>query len=362
MGEERGFLDLLRDWEGIGVVTCHDAPTDTWIFVALHDDTLGRPAGGCRMKTYARPEDGLRDAMRLAEGMTAKWASIEFPFGGGKSVLAIPGPLEGDARAGLLRRFGELLNTLNGAFATGEDLGTTPQDMQEVASVSEHVVGMPKKSEGEPVDPGPFTALGVFEGIKAALRHRSGGDDLARRAVLIEGVGDVGAPLARMVAGAGGSVLLADLDQAKAIALAAELGGSVVTADTLYDTECDVYAPCAVGATLNPDTIPRLRCEVIAGSANNQLESEADAERVADRGILYAPDYVINAGGALAFGLMYRGETRQEELERRVSGLGTMLDQIFGEAAELGESPVAAARRRVARVLSRARKDSGKTQ
>lgn len=348
------FTDLVAAWDGIGVVVRYDEPTGAWIFIALHDDTLGRPVGGCRMKTYPRPEEGLRDAMRLARGMTHKWAAIDFPFGGGKSVLAVPRPLAGPARRGLLHRFGGLLNSLEGAYGTGEDLGTTPEDMKEIASVSPHVVGLPKDDDG-PVDPGPFTALGVFESIKAALRHRHGSDDLEGRSVLVQGVGDVGEPLAHMVAGAGGRVILADLNESKAFALAVQLGGSVVSPDDVYGTECDVYAPCALGATLNPDTIPRLACEMVVGSANNQLESPEDAARLAERGILYTPDYVVNAGGAMAFGLIFQGEGETEELARRVAGIGDALEAILLGATARGELPVEAARTRVDRVLAERR-------
>jgi leucine dehydrogenase len=348
----KAVLDLIEAWNGVGVVVRYDRPTGTWIFVALHDDTLGPPTGGCRMKVYERPEDGLLDALRLAEGMTHKWAAMDFPYGGGKSVLAIPRPLEGEERRGLLHRFGFLLNSLGGAYGTGEDLGTTPADMKEIASVSEHVIGLHGRTEG-PMDPGPFTALGVFEGIKAATRHTDGTDDLAGRAVLVQGVGDVGGRLAVRLSEAGAEVLVSDLDTQRGHAVAEDFGGMFVESEDVYETECHVYAPCAVGATLNSETIPRLRCRIVAGAANNQLETDQDAERLRARGILYAPDYVINGGGAMAFTLIYRGEARVEELERRVATIGVKLDEIFGEAAEMAESPVAAARRQVERVLSR---------
>jgi len=350
-----GLLDLVQRWDGLGVVTRYDAPTGTWMFVALHDDTLGTPVGGCRMKVYSAPEEGLRDALRLAEGMTYKWAAIDFPFGGGKAVLAVPRPVEGEERIGLLHRFGALLNGLGGAFGTGEDLGTTPEDMRELAAATPHVVGRPRGGAG-PTDPGPFTARGVFAGIGAALRHREFGDELEGRRILIQGVGDVGEPLARLCAEAGAEVLVSDVDQARAMRLAVELGAEVVPVDGVYDEPCDVYAPCAVGATLNAETIPRLRCDIVAGSANNQLATEEDAERLGDRGILYAPDFIVNAGGAMAFGLVYQGERRDDELLRRVAEIGDTLEQIFAEAAEVGEGPLAAARRRARRVLKRGRK------
>jgi leucine dehydrogenase len=348
-----GFLELIEAWDGVGVVVRHDEPTGSWIFIALHDDTLGPMVGGCRMQVYARPEDGLRDAMRLGRGMTHKWAAINFPFGGAKAVLAIPKPLVGSERRGLLHRFGALLNSLDGAYGTGEDLGTTPEDLREVASVSKHVIGI-HGIEDAPSDPGPFTALGVFAGIRSALRHRHGSDDLTDRSVLVQGVGHVGGPLARMISKAGGSVLLCDVDADLAFAISVEIGGNVVTQENVYRTRCDVYAPCAVGATLSPATIPNLRCDIIAGSANNQLESVADAHALAERGILYAPDYVVNAGGAMAFTLIYQGERRVAELEWRVRGIGDALDEIFAEAEAAGESPLEAAQRRVQRALQSA--------
>ncbi|MBW3533947.1 MAG: hypothetical protein KY453_01810 [Gemmatimonadetes bacterium] len=347
-------LDLMRGWDGAAVVVRHDEPTGTWMFVALHDDTLGRPTGGCRMKVYGSPGEGLRDAQRLAAGMTRKWAAIDLPFGGGKAVLAVPRLLEGREREGLLRRFAGLLDSLHGACGTGEDLGTSPADMHFLAGLTEHVMGADPVT-GEPIDPGPWTALGVFHGMRAALDARTGSASLEGRRVLVEGVGDVGAPLARMVAEEGGRLLLADLRPERARSVAEALGGRVVSPSDVIGTECDVYAPCAVGATLTRESIPRLRCLVVAGSANNQLERAEDADRLHERGILYAPDYVANAGGAMAFGLVMLGERDEEVLRRRVTGLGDALADIFREAEEEEESPLTAARRRVERVLGRAR-------
>jgi leucine dehydrogenase len=349
---ETGFLDLLESWDGIGVVVRRDQPTGTWIFVALHDDTLGPATGGCRMKVYDRPEDGLVDALRLAEGMTHKWAAMDFPFGGGKTVLAIPHELDGDDRRGLLHRFGELLNSLGGSYGTGADLGTTTEDMQTIAEVSEYVIGVHGRTEG-PMDPSPYTALGVFEGIRAALRNRFGSDDFTGRTILVEGVGAVGEPLAERIAEAGGTLVLADLDAARADSVAARLGATTVPLRVVASTECDVYAPCAVGATLDEDTIPRLRCSIVAGAANNQLATPDAARALHERDILYAPDYVINGGGAMAFTSIYLGVDDLEEVDRRVRSIGANLDGIFKEAATRGSSPVVAAQAHVARILQR---------
>lgn len=349
-----GLKELLKEWDGLGVVQGYDHQTGTWTFIALHDATLGPMVGGCRMKPYPTPEDGAKDAMRLAQGMTYKWAAIDFPFGGGKSVLAIPRPLEGEERRGLLRRFGRLLESLHGGYATGVDLGTTPEDMDVLAEASQYVMGHGVSGSGTE-DPGPYTALGVFAGIRAGLAAVDGSPEPAGNSVLIQGAGDVGAPLARMLAEAGAEVLLADIDDALARTLALEVGGRAVPVSETYTTPCDVFAPCAVGAILNAETIPQLACRIVAGSANNQLDRSEDAELLHERGILYAPDYVVNAGGAIAFGMMHLGESNEEAMRERVREIENTLDRIFLAAKERGESPVHGARRVAEDALSRGR-------
>ena len=351
MTDDSDGLDrMIRDWDGLAVVQAYDPPARARIFIALHDARLGMPVGGTRMKSYPSPEDALRDAMRLAEGMTSKWAGIGFGFGGGKCVVDVERPLEGEERRSFFRRYGRLLEALDGAFATGVDLGTDPEDMDVLAGESRWVFGRDPEGRGT-VDPGPFTALGVHAGIRAALAHRFGSPDPAGRSVLIQGLGDVGVPLARMLADEGAELLLSDLEAARAEALAAELGGTLVPAGEVYDTECDVFAPCAVGGVLDDGTVASLRCAIVAGSANNQLEAERHAEALHERDILYAPDYVVNAGGALAFGLLQQGTTDEEVLRERVRGLGDRLGEIFREAEAAGESPVHAARRLARRAL-----------
>ncbi len=347
------FGTVLENWDGQAVVIRHDKPSGAWMFVALHDDTLGGPVGGCRMRVYDHPAEGLLDATRLAAGMTAKWAAMEFPFGGGKSVLAVPRKLEGEERRGLLKRFAHLLNTLQGTYRGGEDLGTTPEDMAFLARHTPHMMGA--HGPGGPADPGPFTALGVFVGIRSALNAAFGSREFVGRSVLVQGVGDVGIPLARMIADAGGTVLAADLDPEVAARVASEHGGRVVDPGAVYCTSCDVYAPCAIGATLNPETIPQLECRIVAGSANNQLLSPEDGDRLHQRGILYAPDYVINGGGAMAFGLMHRGVEDREELNRSVATIEQALDEIFEESSTAGITPAEASDRRVRRILEKRR-------
>lgn len=345
----RSFLDVVEAWNGESVVTAFDSVTGAWMFVALHDTRLGPAAGGTRMASYPAPVDGLIDAMRLAEGMTWKWAGVGIRFGGGKAVIAIPDNLGDEARAGLVDRYAAHLVSLRGAFQTGVDMGTTPEDMARIGAISGYAVGL---VDGKPGDPGPYTARGVFAGIRAALEHRFGEANFGARSVLVQGLGDVGLPLAGLLAEAGATLYLTDLREDAAERAQGRFGGTVIPADDIWDVDVDVYAPCAVGATLNPDTIPLLRCGIIAGSANNQLLSEADAERLRERGILYAPDYVINAGGAVAFAAIHRGERDETRLRAQVDEIGSSLREMFEEAASARESPLHAARRRAQRFLN----------
>jgi leucine dehydrogenase len=345
----------LRDWEGEGVVTSFDRPTGAWIFIALHSSALGRPVGGTRLRSYPTPADGLRDAQRLAETMTAKWAILELPRGGAKAVLAVPPELAAAARDGLLRRYGALVEGLRGAFATGEDLGTTPADMAIVAQHTRFVHGV----EADRVtDPGPFTARGVYRGIEAAAREVLGRAELRGLAVLVQGVGDVGLPLARELAAGGARLLLSDVDGTRLARAVAELGAEAVAPERALETPCDVLAPCAVSGVVSAATAPRLACRVVAGSANAQLETPADAERLHRRGIVYVPDYVINAGGALAFTLHGEGERDAAVLLAHMDRIGTIVAAILREAAASREPPLHAAARRVAQRLALGRGDA----
>lgn len=342
---------VLRGWSGLATVVRHDHLTDTWIFIALHDDTLGRPMGGTRMKVYPAPADGLRDAQRLAEGMTHKWAAAGVELGGGKAVLALPRVLKGPERDGLLRRYGRLVESLHGSFATGQDLGTTPKDMATIAGETRFVHGVGGSGVA---DPGPYTARGVFAAMEAVARRLWGDSDLAGRRVLIQGVGDVGEPLARHLREAGAELVFSDVDEARAGALAAELGATMVPPPEVYGAPCDVFAPCAIGGVLSAETVPRLACRAVCGSANNQLERPEDADLLHGRGILYAPDYIANSGGAIAFSSMAR-KVPEAEFLRRVDGIGQVLDEVFAEAERTDRSPLWAARRRVERMLDAAR-------
>ncbi len=351
MNQDR-LATRIAGWSGRAVVTHYDAPSAVWIFIALHSDALGTPTGGTRWRRYEHLDDALADAMRLAQGMTAKWAAVNFPFGGGKAVLCPTRALDTEERRGVMRRYGRLLSTLRGSFATGPDLGTTVDDMREIASQTPYVHGV-DRATGVAQDPGPYTAAGVFAAIEAAARQAMGTADVAGLRVLVEGVGSVGAPLARALAAKGARLLLCDLDPARAERLAAELGAGVVALAEVAVTDCDLYAPCAVGGTLNRGSIEQLRCRMVVGSANNQLAELADSQRLAARGILYAPDFIANAGGAIGFAMLGQGAS-EDTIRTRLQAIGTSLGEIFAEAAAHGETPLAAAERRVERHLAAA--------
>jgi leucine dehydrogenase len=347
------FEELVRTWDGEFVVSAFDAPSGAWIFIAIHDRTLGMALGGCRLSIYPSPADGLRDAMRLSKGMTFKWAAIDFPFGGGKSVLAAAKPLSAKAREDLLLRLGDMIQSLNGLYGVGVDLGTTPDDMSVIGKRTRWVFGRP--SDNGRGDPGPFTAMGVHAGLRAACKHAFGTPSISGATILVQGVGGVGRPLARRLAADGARLLLSDAMPDRASALAAELDARVIAPERVYGTECDIFAPCAIGGVLNERSVEQLRCRIAAGSANNQLEKDSDAELLHRRGILYAPDFVINAGGAIAHGSMEVLGWTEAQATARVERIFDTLDEILGEAANADESPLLEAVRRADRNLRHGR-------
>ena len=340
------FEAVLERWDGDHVVVRHH-PGGAWIFVGIHSTRLGPAAGGTRLKQYESAAAGLEDCLRLARGMTRKLAVLGLPHGGGKAVIAVTEIPAGDERRRLFEWYADLLNSLGGSFITGPDVNTGEADMDVIGERSRHVF-CTSLARGGSGDPSIHTAYGVFHGIRASLRHAFGSEDLGRRSVLVQGTGSVGAKLVQLLAEAGATVLATDIDEERARAT----GASVVPAAAALTTECDVYAPCALGATLNADSIPGLRCRVVAGAANNQLATEADGERLRAAGILYAPDYVINGGGALhGIGLEQLGWS-PDELEAQVEAIGETLAQIYASADAHAISTEAAAERLAAERLA----------
>jgi leucine dehydrogenase len=342
------FEELLRRWDGEHVVARFDEPSGTWMLICIHSTTLGPAMGGTRLKVYASPAEALEDGLRLAAGMTRKLAVAGLPCGGGKAVLAVPDLPAGDERRRLLERYGELVHSLGGSYVTGPDVNTGEADLDVVGSRTPYVFCR-SAANGGSGDPSIHTALGVFHGIRASLRHALGSDDPAGRTVLVQGAGSVGGKLARLLLDAGATVLVTDVDEERARAT----GATVIAADDVLETACDIYAPCALGATLNAESIPRLRCRIVAGGANNQLATFEDAERLRAAGILHAPDFLINAGGAMhGIGLEHLGWDA-DELERRVAGIGATLARLYDQADAQGITPDAAAEQLAAERLSR---------
>jgi leucine dehydrogenase len=337
---------LLSEWNGETVIVRHDKPSGAWIFIAIHSTKLGPAMGGTRMMSYPHVEAALRDAMRLAEGMTFKFATPGMPFGGGKAVIAVPAGLDRQPRAALLRRYGALLKQLGGLFRTGPDVGTTPADMDIIAETGAPYVLARTSDAGGTGDPGPFTARGVFAGIEVVCEHLFGQESVKGRRVLIQGAGDVGRSLIRYLREAGADVLFSEVNEDAIRHFRDEIGLEYVPPEAVYTTECDVFAPCALGGVLNADTIPTLRCRAVAGSANNQLDQKGDAERLRSRGILYAPDYVINVGGAMAvLGREIQGWTPGMAEQEVASSVRRALKQIFASATADDMTTEAAARK-----------------
>ena len=339
-----GFEDLLAGWDGEHAVVRHDAESGAWIFVCVHSTVLGPAGGGTRMRVYPAPADGLADAMRLSGAMTWKMAAAGMPRGGGKAVLAVPELPVGEPRKRLLRRYGALVASLGGTYRTAGDMNISPEDLDVVAETCPWVYGTTHGGGNS----GRGTARGGLHAIRATVEHLFGMPDLAGRSVLVQGAGSVGAVLARELAGAGARVLVSDIEEQRAAATGCE----TVPPERALETEVDVYSPCAVGGTLNAESIPRLACRAIAGCANNQLAEPQDAERLRERGILYAPDFVVNAGGIVQL-IGLEDETWDEaQLEERLAGIGNTLRTLFAEAAAEGITPADAADRLVRRRLA----------
>jgi leucine dehydrogenase len=343
--------ELITAWDGESVSIHRDRQTGTLMFVCVNSTRLGPAAGGTRMKYYPRPADALMDGMRLSEAMSLKFASVGFPFGGGKAVIALPTPElpQGEARRRLLHEFGAFVSSLRGLYSCAPDMNTSADDMDMIAEVCPYVFCKTEAAGGSG-DTAPDTAVGVLHGIRASCRYAFGSDDLGGRTILVQGAGGVGGHLIELLMQAGAKVIASDLDPKRLVALS-EKGVAVVPADAALTTPCDVLAPCAIGGILNRLSIPGLQCRVIAGAANNQLETASDAELLRERQIAYAPDFVINSGGVLHGGGLEELHWTRQELDLRLAAIGESIYEIFQRAESDGTSTDTAARKRaVARI------------
>nr|WP_211112328.1 Glu/Leu/Phe/Val dehydrogenase dimerization domain-containing protein [Azospirillum soli] len=315
------------------VVFCCDPASGLRAIIAIHDTTLGPSLGGCRMWPYASDWEALRDVLRLSRGMTYKSALAGLPLGGGKSVII--GNPRTDKSEALLRAMGRNVERLGGRYIVAEDSGTSVPDIKTMALETTHVSGIAEKTtDGGATrngDPSPATAYGVFVGMKAAVHHRLGRSDLEGLKVAIQGVGHVGAHLARHLRDAGARLWIADIDAERVRQVADTLGATPVRVDEVFDLDVDVFAPCALGAVLNDDTVARLSARVVAGAANNQLAGPRHGQALFDRGILYAPDYVINAGGVID---VYHERTGYDHARvmSQIEAIADTLTEIFARA------------------------------
>jgi len=336
---------LLKQWDGEEVVIRHDKPSGAWITIAIHNTRLGTATGGTRMQPYPDLKTAVQDALKLAEGMSFKYAVANFPRGGGKAVIYLPQDFKEQQRPELLKRYGSLVHQLGGLFETGPDVGTSPDDMNIIAETGDPYIFCRTPDKGGAGDSGPATAFGVYNGILAVCKHLFGNTSLQQRRILIQGAGSVGRPLIDLLLNAGADVMFSDLDSQTVRSLENKKGLRFIHPDKMWETPCDIFAPCALGGILNKDSIPRLKCLAVAGGANNQLAGPADAERLWGRQILYAPDYAINIGGAMAIiGMETMGWSRKEA-DENVSSVQQTLENIFATARAEGINTDAAARR-----------------
>ena len=307
------IFEKLAEYRYEQVVFCHDKFTGLRAIIAIHNTTLGPALGGCRMYPYASEDEAVTDALRLARGMTYKAAASGLNLGGGKSVII--GDPRKDKSEVLFRSFGRYIETLGGRYITAEDVGTSIEDMENIRLETSHVVGV-DVTHGGSGDPSPFTALGVKQGMLACAEEAFGAPSLEGRTVAVQGLGHVGHHLCELLQAEGARLIVTDLNPALVEEAAREFGAKPVEPDEILSIPCDVLAPCALGAVINDESLPKLRCSIVAGSANNVLAESRHGEALYERGILYAPDYVINAGGLINVADELEGYNRQRATKR----------------------------------------------
>ena len=309
------------------VAFCHDEESGLKAIIAVHDTTLGPSLGGTRLWNYSSSAEALTDVLRLSRGMTYKSAMAGLPLGGGKAVII------GDAKTiksdQLFRAYGRFINSLGGKYITAEDVNIRTSDIDIVAQETQHVAGTADKAG----DPSPHTALGTYLGLKAAAKHRLGSEDLTGIKIAVQGLGAVGYDFAKYCREDGAELIVTDINEEALERAKNELGATVVGLDEIYAVDADIYAPCALGATINDETLKQLKCKIIAGSANNQLANPKHDKMVKDMGILYAPDYVINAGGVIHV-CSEAANMSLEETDKRVRDIYNTLDKLFTRAKE----------------------------
>ncbi|MBW3139111.1 amino acid dehydrogenase [Ferrimonas balearica] len=326
----------------------HDEASGLKAIIAVHDTTLGPAVGGCRMWPYESEQDAINDVLRLSRGMTYKNALAGLEFGGGKSVII--GDPKSDKSEALFRAFGRFVDSLGGRYYSAEDVGITTADIMIAHQETPYMAGL----EGKSGDPSPYTALGTFLGIKAAVKHQRGIDSLEGIKVAVQGLGHVGFHLCRHLHEAGAKLIVCDLSETQLERARTEFGAEVVALDEIYRQDVDVYAPCALGATINDTTIPQLKATIVAGCANNQLAEPRHGEVLKEKGILYAPDYVINAGGII--NVSFERDYNADKAEAKVRKIYDTLLTIFNEADNSGKTTAVVADEMARAIIEKARK------
>lgn len=335
----------------------HDRSSGLTAIIALHSTHLGPGAGGTRFWHYAEPKAAMRDALRLSRGMSYKNAMAGLPMGGGKAVILADA--DKTKTPEMLAAFGDAVEALGGRYVTAEDVGISEADMVAVSQRTSHVSGLPVAGEGAAGgDPGPFTAMGIYLGIKAAVQHKLGKDSVAGVHVALQGTGSVGSGVARLLAKDGARLTLSDINEERASILAQELGGASVAPDAIMSVACDVFSPNALGAILDDEGIARLDCPIVAGGANNQLARAKHGEMLAARDILYAPDYVINAGGIISVAQEYLDRQSGSagginEVRKRIAQIPERLVKIWQESERSGVSSDVVADRMAQKLIGR---------
>ena len=341
------FADHRQVWE------CRDPASGLHAIIAVHDTTLGPALGGCRMWPFGTTAEAMGDALRLSRGMTYKAALAGLALGGGKAVIL--GDPKTQKSEALFRAFGAMVEGLGGHYITAEDVGTSVRDMDRVAEATNHVAGTSRDGG----DPSAMTALGVHEGIKAELHHRLGNDALSGLTVAVQGLGHVGHALCERLSNDGANLVVADVSRARVECVVDAFGATAVAAECIHAVAADVFAPCALGAVLDDKTIPALRSAIVAGSANNQLAEDRHGEELRRRGILYAPDYAINAGGLISIANTIAGEEATGgKVWTAVCRIGPVLGEIFGRAETEGLPPNAVADRLAMERVARHRRSA----
>ncbi|MCB0308112.1 MAG: Glu/Leu/Phe/Val dehydrogenase [Bdellovibrionales bacterium] len=303
----------------------YDRKTAIKAIVSIHNTSLGPSLGGCRFYPYASTDAALKDVMRLSEAMTYKAAVADLPLGGGKAVIF--GNPKSDKSPEKLKAFGSFVERLGGAYITTVDSGTTSEDMIHVQSQTSHVVGVSSKHGGSD-DPSPNTAIGVFEGIKACLETQFGSPEIKGRHFAIQGIGNVGYRLAKLLRQAGAKLSLADVQEEKLKVACKELDADQYTTESIFSVACDVFSPCAMGGVISQESLGRIKAPIIAGAANNQLADASVAKAILEKNILYAPDFVINAGGLIHVALDLK-ILNMEQIEEKTRKIGQTLKTIF---------------------------------